>query len=152
MLFENIVDDKTDNLLIYGAGVAGRSIASALSDKSTFKIQGFLDDNINLQKRVINGLPILDPYRLDQYIKKYKISHVLLAMTKISRKKRHQIIDNITKHKITVQTLPSIEDLANGKISTSDIRTLEIEELLARDQVKPKLDLMKKTIANLIKS
>jgi len=148
LLFENIIDDNTDNLLIYGAGVAGRSLASALSDKSNFKIKGFLDDNKNLQKRVINGLPILDPYRIDSYITKYQISHVLLAMTKISRKKRHQIIDNITKYKITVQTLPSIKDLANGKISMSDIRTLEIEELLARDQVKPKLDLMKKTIAN----
>ena len=64
----------------------------------------------------------------------------------IGRAKRNQIIDSLNKYKITVKTLPSIQDIVDGKISISDIKDLTIEDLLNRDQVKPNLQLLSKNI------
>ena len=71
---------------------------------------------------------------------------VLLALPSINRIKRNQIIENLNKHKIIVKTLPSIQDIVDGKISVSDIKDLTIEDLLNREQVKPNLKLLNKNI------
>ena len=74
------------------------------------------------------------------------IDLVLLALPSISRLKRNQIIENLNRNKIIVKTLPSIQDIVDGKISVSDIKDLTIEDLLNREQVKPNLELLNKNI------
>ena len=60
--------------------------------------------------------------------------------------KRRQIIDNINKHKVIVKTLPSVSDLVDGRVTISDIKDLDIEDLLGREQVEPYKELLSKNI------
>jgi FlaA1/EpsC-like NDP-sugar epimerase len=73
-----------------------------------------------------------------------KVSDVLLAIPSASRFKRNQIIKSMGNAKVGIKTLPSMFELATGKVSTQDLRLLDIDDLLHRDSVSPNLDLLTK--------
>ena len=133
-------------VLIYGAGNAGRQLLSSLENNPEMIVAGFLDDNQQFHNQTITGQTVYNPLNIEKIIDSKNIDLVLLALPSISRLKRNQIIENLNKYKITVKTLPSIQDIVNGKISVSDIKDLTIEDLLSREQVKPNLDLLNKNI------
>ena len=134
------------NVLIYGAGDAGRQLLVALENSPEFKVVGFLDDNIELHRQYLLGKKIYALENLGVLFKSKDITSVFLALPSISRNKRNHIIDDLNKYKIQVKTLPSIQDIIDGKISVSDIKDLTIEDLLNRDQVQPNLELLSKNI------
>ena len=134
------------NVLIYGAGEAGRQLVVALENSPEFKVVGFLDDNSELYRQVLLGKKIYSLDNLEKLVKTRDINLVFLALPFISRIKRNQIIDNLNKYKIIVKTLPSIQDIIEGKISVSDIKDLTVEDLLSREQIQPNLELLSKNI------
>ena len=79
-------------------------------------------------------------------INKKSIDLVLLSLPSITRQKRNQIISNLNKYKVTVKTLPSVQDIVEGKVSVSDIKDLTIDDLLNRERVQPNLELLSKNI------
>ena len=137
---------KVENTLIYGAGSAGRQLVSALSGNLEFKVKGFIDDNPLLQGRILEGKKIFDPKNLEQIIKTKKISYIFLAIPSAKKIKKTQILKEVSKHKLNVKTIPSITDLAKGNVTISDIRSLDVEDLLGRDTIVPFNDLMIKNI------
>jgi len=134
--------------LIYGAGSAGRQIFSSLENNNHIKVIGFIDDDLLLQGQVIQGKDIFSVKNLSILIKTKKINLILLAMPSVNRNKKINIIRNISKHSVTVRTLPSINDLVEGKVSFSDIRDLDVIEILNREMVVPENHLLNKTINN----
>ena len=134
--------------LIYGAGSAGRQLASVLNNSIEMQVIGFLDDDCQLQKRVMNGQPIFSPADLPNLIKSKGVTDVLLALPLISRRKRYEILKHIRQHPISVRTLPSLTDLAGGRVSISDLRDLNIDDLLGRDSVAPYQTLITKNISD----
>ena len=142
--FKNSKNKK--NVLIYGAGNAGRQLLTSLENNPEMKVIGFLDDNKKFHRQIILGQTIYDPINIDDLIIKKNVDLVLLALTSINRSKRNEIIDRLNKHKVSVKTLPSIQDIVDGKISVSDIKDLTIEDLLSREQVKPNIELLSKNI------
>ena len=137
---------KKRNVLVYGAGVAGRQLVIALENSPEFKVAGFLDDDSQLHKRVLLGQNVYSPLLLEKLIQTKDISLVFLALPTISRNKRNNIIKNLNQYKINVQTLPTISELVDGKITLSDIKDLNINDLLNRDEVKPDKNLLNKNI------
>ena len=142
--FKKVKNKK--KVLIYGAGNAGRQLLSSLENNLEMKVVGFLDDNQQFHNQSILGQTVYNPLDMDKIINLKNVELVLLALPSISRKKRYRIIENINKYKITVKTLPTIQDIVDGKISVSDIKDLSIEDLLSRDQVQPNLELLSKNI------
>ena len=134
------------NILIYGAGSAGRQLLTSLENNLDMKTVGFLDDNPQFHKQKILGQTVYDPLNIEKLINIKVVDLVLLALPSISRQKRNQIINNLNKYRVTVKTLPSIQDIVQGKISISDIKDLSVDDLLGREQVKPNLDLLYKNI------
>ena len=134
------------NVLIYGAGSAGRQLLTNLENNIKMKVVGFLDDSPQFHGQVVLGQTIYDSLKIDKLIKQKDIGLILLALPSITRQKRNQIINNLNKYKVIVKTLPSIQDIAEGKVTVSDIKDLIIEDLLSRDQVKPNLELLSKNI------
>ena len=149
-LFLNTLKSKNSknkkNTLIYGAGSAGRQLLAILENNPKMKMAGFLDDNQQFHNQTILGQIVYNPLKIKELINLKDIDLVLLALPSISRIKRNQIIENLNKHEIIVKTLPSIQDIVDGKISLSDIKDLTIEDLLNREQVKPNLELLNKNI------
>ena len=134
------------NVLIYGAGSAGRQLLSILEGNLEMKVVGFLDDDPQFHRQKILGQTVYDPLKIGKLTNKKNIELVLLALPSITRQKRNQIINNLNKYKVTVKTLPSIQDIVDGKVSVSDIKDLIIEDLLSREQVQPNLELLSKNV------
>jgi FlaA1/EpsC-like NDP-sugar epimerase len=101
------------------------------------RVMGFLDDDHNLQGNIINGLRVYRPDELVRLISTHKISDILLALPSLNRARRNTILQTMLHAKVKVRTLPALMDLAQGRISISDIRELDIEDLLSREVVTP---------------
>jgi FlaA1/EpsC-like NDP-sugar epimerase len=124
-------------VLIYGAGSAGRQLANALANSYEMRVAGYLDDDDRLHGHVLNGLAIYSPQDLSGLVLSLGISDVLLALPTANRKRRNEILALMQQAKVSVRTLPSVMELAQGKVSTADLRELDIDDLLGRDSVPP---------------
>jgi len=138
--------ERIPKVLIYGAGSAGRQLASAMNNSREMKVVAFLDDDARLQGQMMNGLRVYDPEDLAPVATDNGISTVLLALPTISRYRRNQILTKIKEAKVAVRTLPSVSDLARGKVAVSDLRELYVEDLLGRDSVPPNEILLSKNV------
>jgi len=98
-------------------------------------IAGYLDDDDRLHGHHLNGLPIFDPANLGLAIRKKNVSQVFLAIPSASRRRRSEIVDALLPYHLVVRTLPGLMDLTSGKVQVSDLKELEIEDLLGRDAV-----------------
>jgi len=134
-------------VLIYGAGSTGRQLVAAMANSHEMHVVGFLDDDDRLHGHVLNGQPIYNPADLDNLATTLNISDVLLAMPSLSRRRRNEILSQIRVARVAVRTLPSVTDLAQGKVSISDLRELDIDDLLGREPVAPNHILLTKNIA-----
>ncbi|MDB5731141.1 MAG: polysaccharide biosynthesis protein CapD [Variovorax sp.] len=134
-------------VLIYGAGRAGRQLAQAMTHNREMRVVGFLDDDKRLQGGVIHGLPVHDPERLKGRVQSLQVSDVLLAIPSVSRQRRNEILELMRELHVAVRTLPGLMELAQGKVQVSDLRELDIEDLLGRAAVPPNPDLLGRNIA-----
>lgn len=133
--------------LVYGAGSAGRQLVSALENSFEMRVAGFLDDDDRLYGHVLNGQPIFSPDDLGELIESKGITHVLMAVPSASRRRRNEILKKMSSHHVAVRTLPSVTDLAEGRVTTSDLRDLDIDDLLGREAVAPNHILLAKNIS-----
>ncbi|MDZ4361682.1 MAG: nucleoside-diphosphate sugar epimerase/dehydratase, partial [Variovorax sp.] len=124
-------------VLIYGGGQAGRQLAAALSRSSEYRLLGFLDDDGRLQGNSLDGRIVYDPARLAQLIPDLGVTDVLLAVPSVTRERRLHILDTLRHLPVHVRTLPGMSDLASGRVTLSDVRELDIEDLLGREPVAP---------------
>lgn len=123
--------------LIYGAGSAGRALAAALVHSHEMRAVGFLDDDAGLQGSLLNGLIIYNPDDLAALVESLDIHTVLLAIPSAGRQRRNEILNRILPARVAVRTLPSVADLAHGRVSVSDLHELDLDDLLGRQPVSP---------------
>jgi FlaA1/EpsC-like NDP-sugar epimerase len=133
-------------VLIYGAGSAGNQLAAAMANSIEMRAVGFLDDDPHLHGGELNGLPIYSPSQLPDVVQRLAVSDVLLAIPSVNRQRRNEILELTRQARVAVRTLPSLMDLAQGHVQTSDLRELDIEDLLGRDAVPPEPSLFGKNI------
>lgn len=128
-------------VVIYGAGEAGTQLAISL--RASHLVIGFLDDDPNLHRREVAGVRVYPPSHLPTLISEYGIKQVILSMPSLTTARRREIVENVSRYHIKVQSLPALTDLATGKYLVSQIREIEIDDLLGRSSVPPDLDLIK---------
>ena len=133
-------------VLIYGAGNAGRQLAGAMANSHEMRVVGFLDDDDRLHGHVLNGLSIYSPADLPALVGSLQVSTVLLAIPSASRHRRNEMIAQMLSAHVQVRTLPAVSELAQGMVSTSDLRELDIDDLLGREPVTPNHILLCKNI------
>jgi FlaA1/EpsC-like NDP-sugar epimerase len=109
-------------------------------------VVGFLDDNPSLHRGQLMGIDVYNPQDLLKTVERLRVRDVLLALPSITRTRRNEILKMMSVAKVAVRTLPTLSDLAIGKIQASDLRELDIEDLLGRDAVAPDLALLSKNI------
>lgn len=147
-LYRRMSKADARRLLIYGAGSAGRQLASALANSAELRPVGYLDDDDRLHGQTLNGLKIYNPSRLDELVIKLNVHDVLLAMPSASRARRNEVLELTRKARVQVRTLPGLADLAQGNVQVSDLKELDIEDLLGREPVVPNPLLLGKNIAS----
>ena len=150
MYIERLRQGSKPRALIYGAGDAGRELAAALSHSHVTNVVGFLDDDPKLHGSYIRGLPVYNPSDIATITSKKLVAEVMLALPRINRRRRGEILQSLRGHNVVVRTLPSYSDLAEGRVTVNDIRELSISDILGRDTVAPDPALMRRDIANKI--
>lgn len=139
-------EEKNSRALIYGAGAAGRQLASALDTSNDMHVVGFLDDNDHLHDHILNGKPVFNPDDCASLIDSKRINYVLLAIPSVSRSRRNEILKKLSAYAVDIRTLPSVTELVQGRITTSDLHELDIDDLLGREVVAPDPILLGKNI------
>lgn len=142
----HLADDNSNNVLIYGAGEAGIQLAGALKHSFDYMPVGFIDDLKELQSNYIGGLEVHSPNDIGEVINKFKVKEILIAMPSTSRLEREKIINALDSYPVIVRVLPSLSDLAGGKISVNDLRIVDIKDLLGRGAVSANKALLSKNI------
>ncbi|WP_415893411.1 polysaccharide biosynthesis protein [Neptuniibacter sp. PT8_73] len=134
-------------VLIYGAGGSGVQLATALVGGADYLPVGFIDDDKGLKNTTVTGLPVFQLNELEEVISSYGISYVLLALPSISNSRRSQILESLSRYPVHVKTVPSMPEVVSGE-SVDNLRELDIEDLLGRDAVPPKPELLATSIQN----
>lgn len=146
ILGRNRFAGEVKNVLIYGAGSAGQQLAASMRSEPAMRLCGYIDDDRRLNGQRLDGDKVFWSGQLPQLIEKKNITDILLALPRINRKKRRQIVDQVRQFKVHVQTLPKMQAIFSGSVSFSDIRELDIEDLLGRESVVPNELLFGRTI------
>ena len=131
------------NIMIIGAGDAGRAIANELVNSSYVRdhVVCVIDDNpIKLGKRLC-GVPIVgDRHSIPEMVERYKVHKIVFAIPSCPAKHRKEILDICTTTGCEVQTLPGIYQMVNGEVSVSKLRNVDPQDLLGRDPIQVNLD------------
>ena len=135
-------------VLVYGAGEAGIQLVGALKYSFEYEPIGFIDDSKLLQDNNIGGLNVYSPNSISDVINNLKVDEVFIAIPSTSRSRRQNIINAFKSYAVIVRILPSLSDLAGGKISVNDLREVSINDLLGRDSVPPNKALLSKNITD----
>jgi FlaA1/EpsC-like NDP-sugar epimerase len=138
--------ERLPRVLIYGAGSAGRQLAAALKTSPELVVVGLLDDDDRLHGQVLNGLKIYNPATVVALVAKLRVTQVFLAIPSASRARRNEILELVRSARVQVRTLPGVLELAQGKVQVSDLKELDIEDLLGRDPVPPNPLMLAKNI------
>ena len=144
--YRQIVEQECSKMLIYGAGASGRQLATALAQSREIEVVGFIDDDASLQGASWHGLAIYNPNEILDIVARYEVTDVLLAVPSATRRRRGEILELLRPAGVNVRTLPGLLDLAKGRFEISEMRSLEIEDLLGRDAVAPDKKLLEKNI------
>ncbi len=136
----------SENVIIYGAGQSGRQLLHALQHGEQYHPVVFVDDDSRLQRSVINGLHVAQPKDLQKLIERHNITQVLLAVPSASPERRREIIDSLVGLQVHVRTVPTINELLAGEASVNQIRDIDLDDLLGREPVPPKPELVERCI------
>ncbi|MCX4190265.1 polysaccharide biosynthesis protein [Methylophaga sp. OBS3] len=133
-------------VIIYGAGNAGVKLAALLKMGRQLRPVGFVDDDRALHEQQINGITVHAFADIQKLIDRYQVNEILLAMPSIPRCQRNQILQSLEPYALHVRTLPDMTDIAQGKLSVSDIQEVDIADLLGRQPVEPDITLLNRNI------
>jgi FlaA1/EpsC-like NDP-sugar epimerase len=123
-------------VLVLGAGDAAASLAKDLAKSSNWRLVGFLDDDTNKHGRMLSGVLVLGKLEsLPKWAEQYGVSQVIIAMPSSTHQQRKHAIDLCNTAQVKALTVPSFDDLMSGKIAVSQLRAIELDDLLGRDPV-----------------
>lgn len=143
------IDQDTPRVIIYGAGNAGRQLASVIRATGEMKLVGFIDDDPALWRSTIDDTMVYSPEKLQRVADRHAVTDLLLALPSANRSRRAEIVARVKSMPLHVRTLPGMMDIARGSVSVSDLRDLEIDDLLGRSVVPPRTDLIERNITGL---
>lgn len=122
---------------IYGAGASGSQLAAALRDNGSKPVVAFFDDNERLIGRDLAGVRVYKPSDLPKLIKELQIGEIIVSLPSIDAQRRREIMAFVSANPVKIRALPAITDLAAGKYLVSQVREIDIDDLLGRSSIPP---------------
>lgn len=139
---------KRDKVIIYGAGSSGTALLETLQDSPRYQVAAFIDDDSRLTGGHILNKKIYSATDIDRLVEDLKVAQVFLAMPSVSRQRRREIINDLTNLSVKIKELPSLQDIAEGKVTVSTMRRVDILDVLDRQTVEPEQALLAKNITD----
>ena len=134
-------------IAIYGVNPAGISLAQSLRLKGDLHLAAFVEDDSALHGQIIAGVPVYSPKALPELARSRRVEEVLLAMPKASRSQRLAAISRLTELNLAVKTIPAPEEIMSGRYTISDLRPIDVGDLLRRSTVEPLSGLIREAVA-----
>ena len=147
-LIGKMMTNNKESVIIYGAGSAGRQLATGLNAGPEYFVSAFIDDDVTKHGSIVQGIPVRAFKEIHDLVHKGKASKVLLAIPSASRARRKEVLAQLEPLTIKVLSIPGMADVVEGKAKLSEFRDVGVEDLLGRDPVTPKPELMTANIAN----
>ncbi|MCC7546807.1 MAG: polysaccharide biosynthesis protein [Burkholderiales bacterium] len=123
-------------VLVLGAGDAAEALVRELAGSATWRAVGLLDDNPAKQGRQIHGVPVRgELHDLPMQAAALAVQHAIIAMPGAPHAVRRNVVNVATSAGLTVMTVPSYDDIVSGKVTVSQLRNVELDDLLGRDPV-----------------
>ncbi len=129
-------------VIIYGAGTVGIQLLRALNDTGQYETVAFIDETPTLAGQMVHGVKVLRPEKIGRAIAEHGVKEVMLAMPSALRSERRLAIKSLEPYPVVVKTLPALEEIASGRVEVSDLRPIDVEDLLGRDPVSPDSELL----------
>ncbi|MCH2552576.1 polysaccharide biosynthesis protein [Alcanivorax sp. DSM 26295] len=136
-----------ERVAVFGAGEAGAQLVAALQSGRELNPVLVVDDDPGKQGSLLCGVPVVNRQGLQAKAKQGAISTVLLALPTLPRHRRMALVNWLEQLDIRVQTVPTFNDIASGRARLDEIQDVAIEDLLGRDTVPPRLDLLSRCIS-----
>ncbi|WP_317931739.1 nucleoside-diphosphate sugar epimerase/dehydratase [Halioxenophilus sp. WMMB6] len=133
-------------IIIYGAGHTGYQIAGSLIQSGAYDVIAFLDDDCKMRNTTVRGITVHSPSEAKHLVNLYGVKTILLALGLTSKANRLRVVERMADLGVRIQTVPTVEDLVFGTSSGNDIRDIEIEDLLGRDPIPPRQELLDRCI------
>ena len=145
------IKDDFCNVLIVGAGSAGDMVIQELKNNPQLYKNpiGIVDDDLNKKGRAIHNVPIIGTTKeIKSLVEKYNIDEIIIAIAKISKHEKKDIIDICKTTKCKLKTIPGVYEIIDDKVDIKKIRDVQIEDLLGREPIKTNLVEMSEYLQN----
>lgn len=133
-------------IAIYGAGYAGQQVAAVLARSDEHYPIFFIDDEKTLQGNIVGGMPVYSVEKALAVFEKNGIEEVLLTLPSVGRERKSEIVKLLEPAHLKINEIPGLTKLVDGDIQVSDMREVDIIDLLGRDPVPPVASLLSKNI------
>ncbi|MFZ1545649.1 MAG: nucleoside-diphosphate sugar epimerase/dehydratase [Candidatus Nitrotoga sp.] len=128
---------NVEPVLVLGAGDAAVGLSKELARSRDWRLVGFLDDNVDKHGRILNGIKVLGALdSLPQWTERISVKQAIIAMPSASHQVRKRAVEICNQARVKVLTVPSFDDLLSGRIAISQLRAVELDDLLGRDPVQ----------------
>lgn len=145
-VYDHMIKRKKPNVFIYGAGATGRELAYALIHGDEYNPVILLDDDPSKRGNILFGLKVHHPSEFEHLQSLYQPVKLLLAINNINKGKRLRLVEKLSNWPIAIQSVPSVEDIAAGKASATEVKDLDVADLLGRAPIAPNNELLTKNI------
>jgi FlaA1/EpsC-like NDP-sugar epimerase len=134
-------------VVIFGAGTLGVQLLEALRRGNSRSVVAFVDSEPSLWRQYIGGVKVHRPDRLPQLIDRHQVKEILVALADDRRRERRQVLKELQNQPVKVMILPAVEDITSGRVSVTDLRPVEVNDLLGRDKVPASAELLARKTA-----
>ncbi|MGL6105732.1 polysaccharide biosynthesis protein [Romboutsia sp.] len=137
------VDKSISRILVVGAGCAGNIVINEIKQNPQINksIVGIVDDDIKKCGRCIHNIKILGNINdIEKIVKEYQVDEIIIAIAKISKIRKKEIINQCQKTKCKIKIIPGIYEFIDGRVDIKQIREVKIEDLLGREQIQTNLN------------
>ncbi|WP_420322319.1 polysaccharide biosynthesis protein [Flagellimonas sp.] len=144
IVFESLVNRNeipTKNIIVYGAGESGIITYNTLTNHSKMKVKvvGFVDNNLQKVGKQINGVKVYNKNILTRdFVRFNNISEIIFSIQSIPPRKLRTLVNEIVDLPVNVKIVPPVEDWINGELKVSQIKQVQIEDLLDRPPIQIK--------------
>ncbi len=123
-------------VIVVGAGELGVTLLKDLGRSTQWRVVGLLDEDKAMHGRTLMGVRVVGALdQLPEVASRLGVRHIIIALPEAAQQLRRQAVSVANAHELTALTVPAVDDLMSGKVSISQIRKVEVEDLLGRDTV-----------------
>ena len=137
---------KKENVLIYGVGHITKDLMHVLHQTHQFKIVGIIDVNDNFIGARVLGVKVYPKDNLESLITDLEVNHVFFVLPSHQRHIQERIVKQLENVPVKISEIPSLEEITSGRIKLSDIKPVDVLDVLQRNTVKPDRSLLAKNI------